>query len=54
MRGTAAGQESRACVNAREDRDVLRFITCGSVVEVADPVIDRLTRALDSQGAIGY
>ncbi len=36
------GQEFRAYVNAREDRDILRFITCGSVDDGKSTLIGRL------------
>ena len=42
MPRTANGQEFRACVNAREDRDILRFITCGSVDDGKSTLIGRL------------
>ena len=38
----ADGRESRGCVNAREDRDVLRFIMCGSVDDGKSTLIGRL------------
>ena len=36
------GQEFRAYVNAREDREILRFITCGSVDDGKSTLIGRL------------
>ncbi len=42
MPGTGNGQEFRAYVNAREDRDILRFITCGSVDDGKSTLIGRL------------
>ena len=36
------GREYRAYVNAREDRDILRFITCGSVDDGKSTLIGRL------------
>ena len=38
----ADGREFRAYVNAREDRDILRFITCGSVDDGKSTLIGRL------------
>ncbi len=42
MPGPADGREFQAYVNAREDRDVLRFITCGSVDDGKSTLIGRL------------
>ena len=42
MPGTGNGQEFQAYVNAREDRDLLRFITCGSVDDGKSTLIGRL------------
>lgn len=38
----ADGRQFRACVNAREDRDILRFIMCGSVDDGKSTLIGRL------------
>ena len=42
MPGAGNGQEFQAYVNAREDRDILRFITCGSVDDGKSTLIGRL------------
>ena len=42
MSATANGEEFQAYVNVREDRDILRFITCGSVDDGKSTLIGRL------------
>ena len=42
MPGAGNGQEFQADVNAPEDRDILRFITCGSVDDGKSTLIGRL------------
>ena len=42
MSATPDDREFRAYVNAREDRDILRFITCGSVDDGKSTLIGRL------------
>ena len=42
MPGTGKGQDFQAYANAREDMDILRFITCGSVDDGKSTLIGRL------------